>query len=177
MVLNDTYQKDKDRVYWYSIPFEEADPATFGLINNNNLGGSFAKDKNHVYYDGKNIYGYDDFSTFTGNAATMDDPAHFRIIDGCFAIDSNNVYTYGSGNNLYSPDGVIKWPMNPVSVTFYGDCYAMTLGAVFWNDFRGPVPESDALSFKIVIGKNWDAEDNHAKYKNGQIYTTPASSL
>jgi len=171
MVLNDTYQKDKYRVYWYAIPFEGADSATFELINDHNLSGSFAKDKNHVYYDGKNIYGYDDFNTITENIATMDDPTHFRIIDGCFAIDSNNVYTYGSVSNPYNSDGMIKWPMNPLNVTFYGSCYATTLGAVFSNNFHRPLVGADPVTFKTVTGNGWDGEDSHAKYKNGQVYT------
>ena len=54
--LDNIYAKDKNRVYYNSIPLEKADPKTIEVLDN--LGNyGYGKDKNHVYYWGKILKG------------------------------------------------------------------------------------------------------------------------
>ncbi len=106
--LDETYATDVNHVYFYNEVLEKADPASFRVLNN-----SYASDARHVWYRDGLIEGADPASFVAadegGYLVARDDhdfyrlstPLHvadmgtFKVVDGCWAVDSKYVYYLG----------------------------------------------------------------------------------
>jgi hypothetical protein len=119
----------------------------------------YSKDKNTVYYY---------FSTSCGGVRTivdMADPSSFRrLCEYRWGIDKRNVF--------YENDVVPGVNLKHLVVLYPPDTsdhfveYIKDDRKVFYN--HKLVKGADAASFRVVSGKNWDAEDRFNKYQYGE---------
>jgi len=158
--INYNYIKDRNDVYYIDydpifapnlIPKDEfkiiplkADPNSFEVNR-----ASFAKDNNHVYYYGDNI--------FEGA-----DPNSFELLDYSYQKDANHVY--------YNYE--ILSGFDVPSFNILGDRYAIDANGVYY-DYQGIFDSSD-----IIIGADpntfevtkWSlAKDQNNVYSNGMV--------
>ena len=101
-VLNDVFAKDAHRVYYLGGTIKDADPDTFTVFPEHpaDAGTSFAKDKNHVYFQ---------ILTVGKPKIVRDaDPQTFRSVGRGYGIDSKSVY---SGSYRMKEAKVDHWRM------------------------------------------------------------------
>lgn len=121
----------------------------------------FSKDKKHVYYFYSNSGG--------GFRHVIDgaDPASFKpLADYRWGIDKN--YVFFQTKKL--PELNVKYvrmcvPPDTSEIILH---YITDSKLVFYEDSK--IEGADALTFKAVSGKPWDAEDKYRKYQYGRVY-------
>jgi hypothetical protein len=115
--LGNDYAKDKYRVYYRGIVLDNADADTFVLAD------SFAKDTNHVFYNGevlginidpksftivsrdsikdsKRVYFKDQYDSIYNLKSNIDAPS-FQHIGTCMSIERSNASYYKDKNHIY----------------------------------------------------------------------------
>ena len=168
------WAKDKNNVY---TGFGDGIASGVDSASLQSLGDcGFDKDKNNICFDGAQIYNSDAKPPFNIN-----DKEHFEVLPNCFSKDSHNVYAI-----IYAEPGceicntAILLPvseLDPNTTKVLNDIYLADKSSVFYSnyysvDYYGifKIDGADPSTFKVVTGKDWDAEDSHAKYKYGKIY-------
>ena len=143
--LTDVYARDKNRVYYKVVSFDEfivivlpeADPATFEL-----LGGGLARDHKRVWY------GY-------GIQRGVDRSTVEPIKGGPVYRDRNSVF--------YEHEAIAG--ADPASFKHIGSGYYADRKQVYWC--MNPIPDADPATFK-VLGDSFVAKDKRRAYRSGE---------
>ncbi len=157
-IINDTYAKDKNNVYYcdaywseYEI-IENGDVETFTMIND-----TYAKDKNNVYYE-------DCWTYYCDLNITDINPDFFKDLGQGFVKDNKNVY-YGSRKHEELDVDTFKF----LNDSYYGD-FAKDKNSVYYIQyFRGGVrinvcEECDVNTFERI--NNYYSKDKDNVYFN-----------
>lgn len=119
----------------------------------------YSKDKNRVYYFHSNSDG-----GIRGILENADPKTFKRLCEYRWGIDKNHVYYEGILLKYLDTKNVIVLYSKDTSNQFIN--YIKDKKKVYFTDEE--VKEADAKTFKLVLNKNWDAEDKNYKYKFGK---------
>lgn len=131
------YAKDGKQAYFKGKGFEVKDVATLSVIS-----ARFVKDKYQVYFDQSLVKGADAGS--------------FRVLNDCYARDTDRIYYFGHPGDLYK--GIHEIPCQAASFTILDYPYSKDANAVFYLYTR--IKNADAASFSI-IGNNFSRDKDH----------------
>lgn len=156
------YTKDKDRVYWFGVEIEGADPASFRIVE-----APYALDANRAYagifpFEVRSLENFQVLQTKNrnrpienrGNSTVVRDRE--EILMSGWARDGISYY-WGS-SELKGADYDV--------LTILNDLHAKDDKTVY---FRGkPISGADADSFVIVGSGSIRGRDKHSEYKRGK---------
>ena len=192
-----TYAKDKNRVYYYDIVIEGADPESFEKLEK-----WYVKDKNHVYNarNGHQIYENYDAPTFVilGNWFVKDkdgvyyqhnlsaeaikienaDPGSFEILWGTdYLKDKNQVYYYQAKG--YGEDLAIKVFEDVDPGMFVVDIpsspYSRDAENVYWNGEK--LIDANADTFKRIMKTSYATDGKNVYYQSTKLLDADAGKF
>ncbi len=149
-IIDTQYALDDVQVYFNGSPIEDADPATFELLES-----PFSRDVRHVYVSGT-IFTNDpvNFEIVEGNALRdsqhiywsteiiSDDPTHLVILGG------QNFYTYLHDSTTVFVNGNLIPGADPLTFEMISDAYSRDASQVFY--FNEPMTEADSATFEVL---------------------------
>ncbi len=196
-VIGKNYLKDKSHIYFKYMKIKNADPGSFEILCSNY--GSFAKDKNMIYFDGHAFKDLDiksaQFAGETCGSPILKDKNHlYSTFEINFITDENYIISpvqninpekYQYLNDLYGKDDKVGYyKCKPIEGS---DAKTFSLVGEFARDINSvycvglPVKEIDPATFTI-IKDGGSIKDKNGVYigfnsfedKDGQpIYFTP----
>ena len=131
------YAKDGKRAYFKGTGFEVKDVTTLAIVS-----GQFVKDKYLVYFDQAPVKGAD--------------PGSFRVLNNCYARDTDRIYYFGYHSDLHN--GIYEIPCQAATFTILDYPYSKDANAVFYLYTR--IQDADAATFSIA-GNNFSRDKNH----------------
>lgn len=171
---HDSYGWDKFRVYYAFKPLEEADAATFRVIEKNK---DYATDKSNVYYQGNIIKGANPMTFkmineqvardgkdyyISGLPFGVSDYKSFRLKGEYWCVDKNYAYYVDPKVKMY---GIQKVPLGDYkSFSPINEIYARDRYQVYYKNKI--IKGADAATFKLI-----EDYDPIGKDKNGVYYT------
>ena len=156
------YTADKDHVYWFGVELEEADPATFRVIEN-----PYAVDVNRAYagivpFKVHSTQNFEVYEVGGYNRPTIKRNKVLIIEDRSKAYVSgwsrDGTAYYWGGNELKGADYD--------SLEILNGLHAKDFKTVYFKD--EPISGADAESFNIVGTGSIRGQDNNFEYKEGQ---------
>jgi hypothetical protein len=152
----DTYDKDKNHVFYRCEVIDGADPKTFETIYH-----PYAKDANSVFYETKNLYV--DSQSFV----------LFRNKEIYNELIGYGVEGIARGGDKIFSRGTVVGGVDVETFEFLNKAYFRDKNQVYW--FDKPLEGADPATFEIVFDKpgldGYDAQDKNHKYFYGEIVT------
>jgi hypothetical protein len=147
--FDSTYGRDKSAVYVNGRPLDGADAASFELLNRS----GFSKDAHHVYQR---------------DHAISDDPAHFDLLDGDLAKDSNAVY--------WSDGSVLSHDPAHFAIVANSDHYLYTKDGRAVHVNGNTIADADPPTFHVLQGA-YARDETHVFYFDQPIADADLSSF
>ena len=159
------YAKDFSRIFYFGLEVEEADPATFIVLNSN-----FAKDAKNVFFFESCLEYMSCLKIFPGA-----DVSTFTILTDDLAKDKNHIYFFDPLEGGSESRGAVVVLETEDSSIFksLGGNYLKNNDSVFYGIKK--IPEADLATFTFARSGVSDAHDRNYFYARGQI-VNPSSS-